>query len=179
MLLFNLLPPEKKIERATEKQIRVAVVWGWSVAALLLFFTLLLLPSYFVASFQHQEILRNLALTEESPIIQRIADIRRSLTALKQNAFDIEKISKETGLFSAIIADIVGALPQDIIPTAIQFDGGNRKMILYGLARRRNSLVALEQALRELPRVEDVSVPLSDLVQNIDIPFSITITIKK
>lgn len=179
MLSFSILPPEEKDKIKIKKRIRLAWVWGGSFFFILSCFTLLLVPSYFLSSFQREEVIRNLMLTEESPLIKRIADIRKSISVLQQSAVDIERASKTVGFFSDMLSDVMQALPHGITPTAFELDGGRDTLLFYGIAENRAALVALETALKSNKRIENISVPLSNLVQDAAISFSLTVMIKK
>lgn len=177
MLSFNLLPPEEKNRLQLKKQTRVAIIWSGSVFLALAFFTLLLLPSYFRSSFQEKEVLRNLRLTEESPLVTRMATIRQSIATLKQSAADIARGTKVASIFSGIISDFISALPTGITPTALTFNSQKQEMKVLGFAATRNALVALQGSLRARKNISNISIPLSDLVQDTDIPFTLTFTL--
>lgn len=173
MLSFNILPPEIKTKFQLKKRIRIAVIWGVSFFLLLVGFTFLLIPSYFLSSSQQKEVLRNLAVTEESPLMKRIAGIRQAISALKQSAADLERASKNASFFSDTLSDVMQKLPKGVVPTVIQFDAKSRAFTFQGSAVNRAALVALEAQMKSNKRLENVSIPLSDLVQGDEISFSL------
>ena len=177
MLHFNILPPEEKKHIETLRESRIAIVWGSTFFVVLVFTALLLLPSYFTLSLQKDEVLRNLEITENSPVAKRIIGIQQSIIALKKNSEDIKKISKNGNSFSSIVANIVESIPPGITLTALEYDGVLQRLSLHGIADTRAAIARLEEILKKNKNIKDVHIPLSSLVSQKSINFNIAVTV--
>lgn len=179
MLNFNILSPEEKNRIVKRHQTRILFVWGVSLFVLFVFTWLLLIPSYFMLSLQQKEVLRNLEITKNNPLVERIANIQKVIAFLKRNANDIKRSSGVSEVFSGTTKDLVSALPSGIALTAIKFEEKTSKLFFQGHAETRTDLINLENALKKIERFKDASVPLASLVLNKNIPFSMEVTIQK
>lgn len=179
MLRFNILPPEEKEIITIMQRTRIAAVWGATFFLLAVFGVFLLLPPYFVLSFQKDEYLRNLSLTKESPLIKRISNVQQSIALLQKSASDLTKISESANSASSLIAETVGRLPKGIILHAASFSFVGGRVSLQGVAETREALIGLETLMKDNARIKNVSVPLSSLVSERNAQFKIDAVLKK
>ena len=56
--------------------------------------------------------------------------------------------------------------------TALEIDMAGLRLRMNGTAQTRDALLALEQGLEALPWLEEVNIPLSQLIQPPPLPFS-------
>ncbi|MEK7636121.1 MAG: hypothetical protein AAB362_00305 [Patescibacteria group bacterium] len=179
MLNFNILPPEEKNRIDGYRKTKIVLVWGWSIFALYTLTVFLLIPSYFFLAFQRDDIFYNLKITEESPFVKQIEEIRVSLVELNKNAEDIKRGTGSAGSFSGIFSDILRALPSGIIVTTMKFDAVALELSLDGFANTRSALVQMEVAMKSVPRIKNIAIPLTSFVLNSNIPFSIKVGVQK
>ena len=179
MLNFNILPPEEKNQINVYRNTKILIVWGGSIFAVFMLAIFLLMPSYFSLVLQRDDVLHNLKITEESPFVKRIEEIRVSLAELNKNAEDIEKSAGSAGAFSGIFSDIMYALPNGIIITAMRFDAVASELSLDGFASTRLALVEMETAFKGVSRIKNIAIPLTSLVLNSNIPFNIKVGIQR
>ncbi len=177
MLNFNILPPKEKNLIDAYRKTKILIVWGGSIFAVCALTVFLLMPSYFFLALQRDDILRNLKITEESSLVKRIEEIRVSLAELNKNAEDIKRNTGSTGAFSGIFFDLMRVLPSGIRITDMQFDAIASELSLNGFASTRSALVEMETAIRSIPRIKNVAIPLTSLVLNSNIPFNIKIKV--
>lgn len=177
MLHFNILPPEEKEHMHMLRKARVIIVWGGTFFGVLVFTTLLLLPSYFTLSLQKDEVLRNLEITKQSPIAQRVIGIQQSIVALRQSSEDIKKISKNVNSFSSVISNIIEDIPPGIILASLEYNGVLQRLSIHGVADTRAAIARLEETLKKNKFIKDVNIPLSSLVSQKSINFDITVTV--
>ncbi len=177
MINFNILPPAEKKEINDGQKIKILSIWGGTIFLLMCLAFLLLIPSYFLLALQRDEILRNLEITENGPQVKRSDEIRRALVDLRASADDLKVITQSSGVFSRILSDLLKAMPAGVTMTSIRFDGTTQELSFDGMAKTRALLVEMEAALKNTERMKDVAVPLTSLVLNADIPFTIKVKV--
>lgn len=74
--------------------------------------------------------------------------------------------------WSRRIAELTNGIPSAI--TVAQFSVSPERYEIHGTAATRDDLLSLQRALEALPSVDRVEIPLSQLTQKENIPFSIS-----
>lgn len=100
------------------------------------------------------------------------------IVAINQQLTKIEQIQSTFTLWSPRIHAILGALPPGIEVSSIILDAETHTFSLAGVAASREVLGACETAMKALPMLESVHIPLGELTRKEDIPFTITATLK-
>lgn len=86
----------------------------------------------------------------------------------------VEQIQAEHMSWVPRMADLAQMTPAGIVINNAQLDRNNNTYTLSGSALTRDTLLHFEQQLESLPYVEEVQVPLSQLIEKEDIRFTIT-----
>jgi hypothetical protein len=176
---FNILSPEEKKHLITLQNVKIASVWGLTLFIFFVFSTLLLLPAYFFLTFQKNEVVRNLEITEGGSLTKRIDEIAQSVATLKKDALDIKKISENSEVLSAMVRATLEPLPRGITLIAARYSPKSGDISFYGTAGTRSALLQFEALLKNNPKIQNVNVPLANLVSETDVPFSISASFKK
>lgn len=179
MFSYNFLPPEEKQTLSRIRALRVFGVWFGALFLVLIFSILLMLPAYFLVSFQKDEALRTLELTQKSPAEKRIQDIQQSITFLKQTGLDIKKISESPNNISNFLSNSIENLPRGMILTSFRYRGAEQEILFQGIADTRSAVTAFEEVLKKNQNIERLDIPLSNLVSEKDIRFDIRAYLKK
>ena len=106
-----------------------------------------------------------------------LIDTQRIVAANRQ----IKKIEQTQSMFtlwSPRVHDILAALPPGIEVSSVIFDSEAHTFSLAGTALSREVLGECETAMKALPTLESVHIPLGELTRKEDIPFTITATLK-
>ena len=177
MLSANLLPPNEKRAVAREEWRRVIVVIGASGLAALLIGSVLLVPSYIPLLFEIKSLGREHDLEQEASRIfeldvirQEVGDITRALDVVKHAA---TRRPHTRQLFDAVVRDASGITiasftVRDAVAVSVE-----------GKAALRGDLLAFEQMLRESGLFTQIVSPLSNIIRQADINFTLTGTLKE
>ncbi|MBP9732374.1 MAG: hypothetical protein KBD29_02875 [Candidatus Magasanikbacteria bacterium] len=90
----------------------------------------------------------------------------------------IEQTQSTFTLWSPRLHTILAALPPGIEVSSIILDGETHTFSLAGVASSREVLGLCETAMKALPILESVQIPLGELTRKEDIPFTIQATLK-
>lgn len=114
------------------------------------------------------------ALAEE--VEKRKGDVAKDLEKTRV-LIEYLGATKEKPRHSSLITDLDHAAGEEVVITHFNFDSKN-KLILSGVATTRDSLSAFRDRLEGHEAFKSVELPLSSLVKDADVPFSMTITLR-
>ena len=176
MLHTNLLPQQERNIIATEQWLRIVKFFAIAANGILLFGITLLAPSYLPLYFQSRELERALSIQDEAAarintpqILQSAARIQSVIDSLYQT------IDRPSGTLS--IFDLLTATKPGILITAFSVDK-NAAVSITGNAATRDDLLLFEQYMRDSSRFQDITSPLTNIIQEINITFMFKGTLK-
>ena len=174
--MINLLPPAAQKHLAWEYRLRFLAVLMMIVAVAILILLVLSLPLWLMQ--KHQ--LRNMTSGDGQLLTELAAEQQEADRDAKTAAAIITHFSNEErgSQFSDIVAKIDGLAGDDIAITHFEVDAKN-KLTINGVAAVRTSLSAFRDRLEEDSQFSGVTLPLSSLVSERDVAFTITLSIKK
>lgn len=156
---------------------RALSVWALLISLALLASGILLLPTYILYTKQiHVATAASESLKEEDA---SFTTIEKTLT--EANAFATQLSgSLESVKASDILMHIESALPQDITLEALNVLQEKKKVRIEARAsaRSRESLRRFTDALKRDAFFSDAQVPISDLAQDSDLSFTVTLTLR-
>lgn len=176
--MLYLLPEEEKIIIKREYILRLFSVFVFSAIIIVFVCFILILPTYFVSKsnllpFENKEATSNKtpknSMEDYSLFLK---DIRSDMDRLML----VGKIENP----AEIISSAVFSKNKLISIQKFYYEKSENKEILniFGTALTRDALVAYEKKLQENDFFEKVSLPVSDLAQNKNIDFSISLSVK-
>lgn len=178
--LTNLLPPERKRKYVREYILRIGVVSIVLVTGLVFIAGVLLIPTYvfLVKSIGAKEtrlasIESTLSSSDEAALSARLATLSRDAATLTALA----STSPSSGVMYAVLP-----IPHPSVvlsgfvytPTANKVPG---TLTISGTAKTRDALRNYQLALQKAPFVHSAEVPVSAYTKDIDIAFSVSITL--
>lgn len=139
---------------------------------------LLMLPTYF---FIHAEADQAEGYVRSAGDIatQRAKGQSQETLATFHEAVKLLTVSARDPAFQHIVSLITTDLPRGVSLSGVHLvydTAGNAALKLDGMARTRAELIAYSAVLKKIPELTNVSVPVSDLVADIDSTFSVTAT---
>lgn len=177
MLTANLLPPEEKERVEREETSRLVVFFTTGIIIILAAGSILLLPSYMPLFLEGRELDRALVIEKETAQhlnIQSFAEeIRKTKTFIRTLSSLLEKESRASWLMEKIFSYADGVSIQ-----SLQIEK-NGNLSLRGRAATRQSLLAFERSLRESGFIDTISLPLSQIIRETDISFSLSGILKE
>ena len=178
MLQYNILSPEEKEKISFLYWRRIAIVWGGAFLLVGVFAGILFLPTYLTLTLEHREVLRNLEITETSPVQMRVKKIQQILGDLRKNNEVLKNKYEKAGEISSNVLTILGATPTGVFINSAEFNLISKRLNIQGNASTRAGLLRLQENLKKIPTIANVDIPLSDLVSESNIRFTIQVTLK-
>lgn len=174
--MINLIPPEGKRVVRKEYVLRVYTVAGVVLSIALFVSAAALVPTYvlFLSSPTPET---SSKVTE--PNSEEYARVTATLEAAMKVATQLQK--PVPGLeTSKIVSHIEAAVSPDITLEGMHFsqDAKQVRVEALGVARTRESLQAFIAALKKDTFFSDAQVPVSNLIKDTDLLFTLTITLR-
>lgn len=172
--MINLLPPSAKKAWVWERRLRVFITFCFFVSFVSLAALVASLPTGELLSRHGQSLAADEGLAKE---VQ--ARAREVETDLKNTRTLIEHLSRpiEQKQYSSLIDLMDDLAGEDASLTHFNFNS-KKELELNGIAKTRASLSAFRTRLESHESVKAVELPLSNLVKDAEVPFSITVTFK-
>lgn len=169
MLTINLLPPEAKRELRLEEWRRAVALIGAGTTAVLIVGTALLAPSYLYPALQRGELERRLAIEGQRTEAMRLDEAARQSREIETliQAVRASRIGTSGRIFRTIVRETTAGIR--ITSFAIQ---NRTETTLTGVAQTREDLLAFEKTLRDSGAFEEIVSPLSDIIRDANINFS-------
>lgn len=175
---LNLLPPQEKEKLVYIWRARSLTVIASGFVAVLAISLVLLLPTLFLLFFQKNEALRAVAIEQEA---QERTGLKERVEAVQEAGrlgnMVLEHESKRGASFG-LIASLLESVPSGIRLESVRLHSQTREVTIAGFAPARQDLLALLKDLEENPRIAKVSSPVANLIREVDIHFSIAITLR-
>ncbi len=177
MFTINLLPVREQKNLAAAEFHRAILFFGFIAMGVLCIVSMLLLPTYFflvyIANDREETLLfeqraaRELEVSETAQHLRSVSTLVELLRSASQN--DAHASSLIDSFFS-------GAESVSLETIIIKSDG---TLNISGRAATRRDLLDFEKMLRDLNRFQDVIFPLTNIVQQRDIHFSVRAHLKE
>lgn len=177
MLTTNLLSPDDKTIIGLAKAAKLIRIIAIFSCGLLITNAVFILPTLLPLAFERKELVRELATGKETQQKFQVSEHAKELKAVSMAAREIRTyISKPR--YSSKIIDAFGntGIPGISLETITVTETG--ELILNGRAATRNALLDLEAALKRSPYIDSISSPLSNIIRESNISFSIKGTLK-
>lgn len=176
--MINLIPTRARKNILKEYWTRVLSVWMLLLGSAAVVIALLLVPSYVLVTLQSNALsavaaeARDKSEEYDTSAIQIVDANRRGALLMEQTA--------ELPM-TELIALIEALAGEQVAITELRFlhaaDGSIEPVTVVGKAATRADLAAYRNALEANNVFDAVNLPISNLAKDIDIPFSMTVTI--
>jgi hypothetical protein len=173
--MWNISPEDHKAAIRHEYFARFGIVLLSLCFGAIVFGCAFLLPSLVLsrsrenaALLQQKELREKISKGETENPATQLKDLQEKLNALRSQS-NVE--------ISSVFPKVVAAKTPDIVITALVFSGSEATLKVIGKAKTRNSLVDFSKKLRLEKSFSGIDVPVSDLVKDKDIEFTINIKI--
>lgn len=172
MLTANLLPPVEKKNLALERTRRTISFFAALLGVIFIIGIFFILPSYFILTFEAKELLRSLAIEEAASrelavnsVFDKASSVRKAMVAIRESGEISRKYSERLDDFFLVKDEAVS-----ITTLNIRKDGN---FSISGVAETRRSLLNFEGALRDSGKFQDISSPLSNIIPERNIHFTL------
>lgn len=171
--MIDLLPTHAKKIVAREMRARLLAVFLFAMTGIGILAALLSLPTGVLLARYEATLEGSEGLADE--VHKRKADVGRDLSDIKNL---IEFLDKKTvsADHSSLISLLDRTAGEEVALTHFNF-GGKKELILSGVASTRASLSAFRDRVSEQKDFKSVELPLSSLVKDTEVPFTMTLTL--
>lgn len=175
--MVNLLPLSARRTLVRDYCFRLAAFVLFLMALVTFFGTLLLAPSFFLARATADAGTRYRVALEETVGLRERSGAAASVAALAERIRILGTLAA-LPVTSDVVDKVTGAMPHGVTLTSltiVRTDSG-AALTLSGSAATRDTLLSLAASLKEVNGFSGVSLPVSSLASDKDIPFAIDIT---
>ena len=176
--MINLIPTAAKRGIAFEYWIRVLSVCLFIASGLLVSTTLLLLPTYVLITYQINVYAKD--ITAATAEVNEYNLSSGALIQASQRAALIASLRDEQK-FTTLLQQLERLENNNVFIDSFAFsraDGALEPIIISGKALTRQALADFRESLLKEETIEKVFLPISNLAQDKDIAFTITVTMK-
>lgn len=175
--MVNLISPKQRAKLEHLYVLRLATLLGLTVAAVAVFVAVLLLPSYLLIRAEVDQAAEYVAAA------QAIASER----AKGQSPETLQRFQESVSLLTdagrppatnRVLELATQDVPKGIAISSISIAYSEKRdahVTLSGTARTRAELIAYSNLLKRTPELTNVTVPVSDLVADVDSTFTLTL----
>lgn len=177
--MINLVPPTARTQIRTEYWVRVVSVWALVVAGSLVIVALLLLPPYVLVSSQESVYADSAAAARGE-----VAAADEAEAALQAANSQSQRVisAQQQPRFLPVLSRIEAMTPPAVALREFRFrrseSGGVAPVSVTGVAATRQALADFRDTLEADPGIERVDLPISNLANDRDLTFSITIHLR-
>jgi hypothetical protein len=176
MLNLNLLPPQEKFALRYMVRRRVVLALGMSVIAVLLLFEILLLPTVLLLVFQEVEAVRAVDGEVETQKRLGLIEEEQRLRSIVRIAESTEEALRQQERLSPVFIAAMRAVPQGVVLSGLRYRVESRELLVEGFAPTRAALLAYTVALQQETVFSGAQAPVSNLVRETNISFSVVAT---
>ena len=177
MLNLNLLPPAEKEHLIYVCRARSLVVIASGFIAVLGVSFVLLLPTFSLLFFQKTEAIRAVAIEREAEERTGLKDRIARIERVNRLAHAVEEHESKRGDLAGLFESILRDVPPGVRIASLRIKSQTRELSLVGFAPTRQHLLELLKNLERNARVATVSSPITNIIREVDIDFSIAITL--
>ena len=178
MLNLNLLSPDEKIRLAYEMRRRAILVVGVSFWLILAVGFVLLLPTMFFLGFQKFEAVRTLELIKQNEAQSGLAADLVDINDVNHHARAVVHALAEARPVPAEITALFSSVPSGVALDGVSYRASSRQFSLQGTSATRDAFLALLDKLKHDSAITRISSPVSNVIQESDIKFTITAILK-
>lgn len=178
--MINLIPPAGYKVLKREYLLRVSASFFFLMAVILFILAVSLAPTYILTSAQIADYKVRINNVEDDALVfgeaeRQATEAHTVLTQLQTNGNSV--------LTSDILHEI-----ESVAPTGISFktfslstagQNATQTVQVQGIAPTRAALIQFKNAIENTTLFEKAEVPIADLARDADLPFSITILLRK
>ncbi|MBI5465876.1 MAG: hypothetical protein HY974_01150 [Candidatus Kerfeldbacteria bacterium] len=173
MISLNLISPSQK-EYLRYEYLYLHVR---TVTVLLLTFTVIVSALFLAARLLLQDNFASI-LTTTTLVNDKNRNADREIKDLNKNLKEVKSVQADFIKWSTMLTNLHRAIPENIEVTYLNLEKKTKIFNLNGRALHRDDFLKLKASLSELPYLEELSSPLTNLLKRDDVDFQFTAKIK-
>ncbi|MBI5004896.1 MAG: hypothetical protein HZC04_01785 [Candidatus Lloydbacteria bacterium] len=180
--MANLLLPESQEKIRQEYRLRRAVIIFFLLAAIIIFAGILLAPSLLLSSIKAKESEMRLALLRGGQTQNAEEQMQNIISRANANVELLEEDASPMPVIGGLTRYLLNTKPEDIAITGLLYEKAKNnaldKVSLRGIAASREALLSYVTFLETNGYFAEAVLPVSHFVQEKNILFTISLTIK-
>lgn len=174
---INILPDRLKESVSHRKALFWKAVGSIAMAAFTLFAGTYLVFKHQALTYERLNLEIQKSAVEKTIYGTRYQDIREEIVRFNQEVSELHQINSNLFSVATVLESLQGMKPEGITLSEIHFLDEKLSIEVVGLADSRETLLAFEQALKELEFTEKLIAPLSNYDEKFQISFMIKLTL--
>jgi Tfp pilus assembly protein PilN len=169
MITLNLLSEDLKKKNKIRriyiafKKISCVLILVLLLVSLSLLFSKIIMQNYFNTIVEQT----TLVTKNSQGFNNKVKEINYSVNYLSQ-------IQNDFTAWTVILKDITERMPNNITLSSLKLNKDGKSIIIKGRAATRESLLSLKDKLNDSPYVENIEIPLKDILEKENINFEIS-----
>ncbi len=180
--MINLLPYDEKEKALKERLRRAIVVFSLALASILLIGIILMLPAYFYLFFQKQGVERQLQGAEQEADKSETEALKKEVAGINSKLSILDNAGKSSKPVAGLFSKVLRAMPEGVSVKSISYSASKGQapgsMALDGKADTRDAFILFKKNIEESGDFSKIESPVSNLLSEKDVDFSLTLTIK-
>lgn len=175
MIQLSILPTDRK-QRIDDLKRSQAVTGYLTLIGICLFLSVsFIFGTNFYLSNQLAQVNEQLSTVQSNGKRISLTEVNEMIaTRFRQlQPFSSLKVSPVTSL-----STLLRATPGGVVITKVTFSEKDKRYVVEGIARDRNTFLEFRQSLEQLDFVQNIQAPISNLSRPTTIPFTITASLK-
>lgn len=177
--MINLIPPEGHVIMKREYFLRVGATLLLLFSGVAVLLAVAQIPMYVLIDAQLKSL--DLEASQENKNEQALKDAESEVRSIKEVLTQMKSTSTPSTV-SIVIDEIEARTPPSVLLKSFSIDASQgviEKAQIQGTAPTREMLVQMKGLLETSDMFEKAEVPISDLARETDLPFAVTVTLKK
>lgn len=178
MLKFNLLPPKEKTNIRFILWTRVARAIGFGLGSVLLVGLVFLMPTFFFIASQEGDLDRLIQVERQRMQRAGIADRLNQVKAINQLTTRVNAELTPSNSPFELTRDLLKIVPPDIAFTSFRYDPASSLVAINGFSPKRSTFLTFLHAVEAHPRVKAVASPVSNIIEEANVKFTLSVTLR-
>lgn len=171
---LNLASPSTKNALRYDTLSQRAMFLGFLTLTVLAWFILLLGSIAVFTEVKSRQLRRQAQSAAARATMHKVEFFNQELRRAKKNLEQFHRIQSDRPRLAKTARNLLTLLPGGIVLEDLAIDGIQQKITIAGVASNRSALLKLGEQLAKNPGYLNVTLPLEQLLQETDIPFSIS-----
>lgn len=121
----------------------------------------------------------NAVVASLTSVSQEQSQKNHDIVAVNDTLRQVAAIQRTYLKWTELVRTFAETTPSGVFLNALTMNHKDSTYIITGVASSRTDLLNYQKQLEAVPTVESVSLPLSSLTEKADVPFSMTVVLKK
>lgn len=172
MLTINLLPSEEKKFVKLEETRRIILFFMGGLVIMFVIGSVFLSPSFLPLYLERKELERSLRLEEEARAALKVDEVFGRIRRFESAISSVRNFARVSPRASEILEELLAYAGSSILLDNVTVKKGG-ETILTGRAVARRDLLQFEKNLRDSGKFQEISSPLSNIVRETNINFTL------